>query len=198
VPHARDLQLVSVSGVALRSIVFHGDADVIAATKRVIQHLNQSANQALEDQQFSIESIASEQPFLDALEELMRVGTIERAIYEGARRDAMEGSIMLMEAGGHLVDFTADKLDMAPIPASVIARLDIDAETFAAIDERILGSIENRYEDLYDQERAKLTEGGQAHNTGPNTGGQYSDGAYQEGSDDDLSRDLHSFYSQPR
>ena len=149
------LRLMSVSGVAVRSVIFHGDSQTINATQKVVAHLNQVAAESFENNSYSVEVIASEMPFLDAIEELEQLDVIDTGLAAKASRDAQEGAIMLLECGAQLVDHTFVS-DTGYIPASVIAKLDADGRTFDSIDSRIGESIDARYDEVYDREKEKL------------------------------------------
>ena len=152
---AGSLRLMSVSGVAVRTVIFHGDAQTINATQTVILNLNRAAAELYESQNYSVEVIASGMPFLDAIEELEQLNVIDAGLAAKAGRDAQEGAIMLLECGAQLVDHTSVS-DTGYIPASVIARLDADGRTFDSIDSSIGDSIDARYDELYDREKEKL------------------------------------------
>ena len=157
---ASSLRLMSVSGVAVRSVIFHGDAQTINATQKVVAHLTQTAAESFESNNYSVEAIASEMPFLDAIEKLEQLDVIDAGLAVKASRDAQEGAIMLLECGAQLVDhqFADDNSvsDSGYIPASVIARLDADGRTFDSVDSRIGESLDARYDEVYDREKEKL------------------------------------------
>jgi len=46
---ASSIRLMSVSGVAVRSVIFHGDSQTINATQKVVAHLNQVAAASFEN-----------------------------------------------------------------------------------------------------------------------------------------------------
>ena len=149
------LQLMSVTGVAVRSVIFHGDAQAINATQRIIHHLNQVAAESHRNQNYSVESIADGLPFLKAIHDLHQIDAIDRDTARSAQRNAKEGAIMLLESGAQLVEFDTEG-DHEALPPSVIARLDADAKSFDAIDSRIGDSIDKRYDQVYDNARQKL------------------------------------------
>ena len=149
------LQLMSVSGVAVRSVIFHGDSDAITATQRVISYLNVVTAESLQEDSFQVESIAVKHPFLQAIDNLKELGAISTETAERAQRNIVEGSIMLLETGAQLADFEA-RTDDGFIQPSIIARLDADARSFDSIDARINDAIDVRYDQIYDREREKL------------------------------------------
>ena len=152
---ASSLRLMSVSGVAVRSVIFHGDSQTINATQKVVAHLNQLASENFDNSSYSVEGIASEMPFLDAIEELEQLDVIDTEAAVKASRNAQEGAIMLLECGAQLVDYNSVS-DTGYIPATVIARLDADGRTFDNIDSGIGESLDARYDEVYDREKEKL------------------------------------------
>ena len=149
------LRLMSVTGVAVRSVVFHGEVQTVNATRKVITHLNDAAAESNQGEQFSAEAIAAEMPLLDAIDELVRLDVMKSDVAANSGRDAQEGAIMLLECGAQLIDHDMAS-ESAYIPASVIARLDADGKTFDNIDSRIGESIDARYDEVYDREKQKL------------------------------------------
>jgi len=149
------IRLMSVSGVAVRSVIFHGDSQTINATQKVVQNLNQMASESHQHESYSVEAMAAEMPFLQAIDELEQLEAISASVAANAGRDAQEGAIMLLECGAQLVDHTATS-DTGYIPASVIAKLDADGKSFDNIDSNIGESINARYDEVYDREKQKL------------------------------------------
>jgi len=137
---ASSIRLMSVSGVAVRSVIFHGDLQTINTTQKVVANLNRKAAESFENNSYSVEAIASEMPFLDAIAELEQIDVL---------------AIMLLECGAQLVDYTSVS-DTGYIPASVIAKLDADGRTFDNIDFGIGESIDARYDEVYEREKDRL------------------------------------------
>lgn len=149
------LRLMSVTGVAVRSVVFHGDTQTINATRKVIAQLNQTAAEAHQHENYSVESIAAEIPLLDAIDELEYLDAMTPELAASAGRDAQQGAIMLLECGAQIVDHDMTS-DGSYVPASVVAKLDADGKSFDNIDSRIGESIDVRYDEVYDREKEKL------------------------------------------
>jgi len=133
----------------------HGDSQTINATQKVVQNLNQMASESHQHDGYSVEAIAAEMPFLQAIDELEQLDVISATVAANAGRDAQEGAIMLLECGAQLVDHTSVS-DSGYIPASVIAKLDADGKSFDNIDSNIGESINARYDEVYDREKQKL------------------------------------------
>jgi len=152
---ADSLRLMSVTGVAVRSVIFHGEVQSTNAVRKVIANLNDTAANTHQGVSYSIEGIASEMPLLDTLDELEHLGVLSAEVAANSVRDAQEGAIMLLECGAQLVDYEAAS-DNGYIPASVIARLDADSKSFDSIDSRIGESIDARYDEVYELEKEKL------------------------------------------
>lgn len=152
---AESLQLMSVSGVAVRSVIFHGNSDAITATQRVISYLNVVSAESLREDNFEVESIATTHPFLRAIDNLKELGAISAETASQAQRNTVEGSIMLLETGAQLADFEA-RTEGGFMQPSVVARLDADARSFDSIDARIGDAIDVQYDQIYDREREKL------------------------------------------
>ena len=152
---ASSIRLMSVSGVAVRSVIFHGDLQTINTTQKVVANLNRKAAESFENNSYSVEAIASEMPFLDAIAELEQIDVLDAGLAAKAGREAQEGAIMLLECGAQLVDYTSVS-DTGYIPASVIAKLDADGRTFDNIDFGIGESIDARYDEVYEREKDRL------------------------------------------
>ncbi len=155
------LQLMSVSGVAVRTLIFHGELQAINATQRVILYLNQVAAVSHQNEDYSVESIADHLPFLQAIDDLEHINAIDRHTASTAINNTREGAIMLLESGAQLIEFEPTE-DTSSIPPSVIAKLDADAKSFDLIDASISDSIDQRYDQLYDDERQRLINESQA------------------------------------
>jgi len=152
---ADTLQLMSVSGVAVRTLIFHGDVDAVTATQRIIEYLNSEAAKLHADDGYSVESIAASMPFLGALNDLEAIEAVGREDAEIIHRQAEEGAIMLLETGAQLVEGD-EGVGYGFIPASVVAKLDADARSFDQIDSSIRDSIDEHYNSHYDRERSRL------------------------------------------
>ncbi len=150
------LRLMSVAGVSVRSVIFHGDVQAINAVRKVIAQLNESAARLHQDELYSVDAIAAEMPLLDAIDELEHLDALSPDVAANAARDAREGAIMVLECGAQLVDHDAVANSSSYIPASVIAKLDADGKSFDNIDSRIGESIDARYDEVYERERLKL------------------------------------------
>lgn len=149
------LRLMSVTGVAVRTVVFHGEVQTVNVARKVITYLNDTAAKLHKSEQFSAEAIASEMPLLDAIDELVWLDSMKSDVAASSGRDAQEGAIMLLECGAQLVDHELAS-ESAYIPTSVIARLDADGKSFDNIDSRIGESIDARYDEVYEREKQKL------------------------------------------
>ena len=150
----KPLRLMSVSGVAVRSVVFHGSIQAINATREVISHLNRIAEESHRHDNYSVDEIAASMPYLDALAELAKKDVIDGDVAATASRNARDSAIMLLECGAQLVEDSNDS-DTA-LSDSVIARLDADAKTFDTVDSKINDSIAERYDAAYQRERDNL------------------------------------------
>ena len=149
------LELMSVSGVAIRSVVFQGSAQVMVSVKEVIDYLNQVAIDSHQDTTYSVDAIAADMPFLEAVEELAKHDVIDRGIASAVTRNARDSAIMLLECGAQLVKHDSIS-DAGLMPAAVIAKLDADSKSFDAIDGKINESIAECYDDVYQREKDKL------------------------------------------
>ncbi len=146
------LRLMSVSGVAVRSVIFHGDQQTVNALAQVVAELTHAAEL---QQNSTVEEIASEMSLLGAIDELERLNVMSSEVAVVKRRDAQEGAIMLLEGGAQLVDLNSAS-DGGYIPAAVIARIDADGKAFDSIDSKIVGSIDAMYDEVYEREKLRL------------------------------------------
>ncbi len=149
------IRLMSVSGVAVRSVVFHGELQTVNALHSTIADLNNVSVQPPETENYSVEAIASAMPLLGSINELEKLDAMSPEIAADARREALEGAIMLLECGAQLVDHDGAS-DASYMSSSVIARLDADGESFDRIDSRIGDSIDQRYNEVYEREKQRL------------------------------------------
>lgn len=152
---ADSLRLMSVAGVAVRSVVFHGEVQSINALRKVIANLNDAAAESHLHEDYSVEALASDMPLLDAIDELEHLEALSTEAAANAGRNAQQGAIMLLECGAQLVDHDATP-DSGYIPTSVIAKLDADSKSFDNIDSHIGESIDARYDEIYEREKQKL------------------------------------------
>ena len=149
------LQLMSVSGVAVRSVVFRGDASSITTTRNVINKLNQAAADASDNGGHRVESIASSMPLLDAVDALHKLKTLDTAQAETISRRSQEGAIMLLDCGAQLVDHESSA-DDSLVPGVVVASLDADEKSFEAIDASVVDMISDGFDEIYLSEKLKL------------------------------------------
>jgi len=154
-PQKIPLQLMSVSGVAIRSVVFRGDAQLVAAAQKVVLYLNQMSEQSHKDVVFSVESIADSMPFAELVDDILQFDKSKNGVMAAASNNVKDSAIMLLECGAQLtsVDSVADS---GVLPSAVIAKLDADAKAFDAIDNKVNESIVKRYDKVYERERDKL------------------------------------------
>lgn len=149
------LRLISIAGVAVRSVIFHGEVQTLNAVRKVIADLNDAAASADLGNSHSVETIAAEMPLLDAIDKLEQLDAMSTNLAVNSGRDAQEGAIMLLECGAQLVDHDSTP-DNGYIPPSVIALLDADGKSFDNIDSRISDSIDTRYDEVYEFEKQRL------------------------------------------
>ena len=211
-PQNIPLQLMSVSGVAIRSVVFRGDALLVAAAQKVILYLNQMSEESHKDTVYSVESIADSMPFAELVGEILQLEENKDGVLGAVTKNAKDSAIMLLECGAQLasVDSVADS---GVLPSTVIAKLDADAKAFDAIDNKVNASIVKRYDQVYERERDKLineTDANDAVDDKPETGSARgkrgarvaidSDQAppMRKDSIDDLIIDLNRLYSEQR
>lgn len=190
----RGLKLMSVSGLAYRTLVFHGHAEPVTATRRIIRSLNERVGHTGSHEVSALEQICRELPFMYSLDELSRVGALSVATEGHIRQGVVGGAIMVVEAGALLTDYQESQ-DRA--------KIDMDASAFDAIDDQAESYVEEEYMHKYRRARdhliAEPTDGVPQDNRSINTGaGARSEGIADEGGDelDALVHDLHSRYKR--
>lgn len=94
-----ELEVMSVSGFNHRAFVFKGHPEVATATRRIIRALYQQASISLKEENYSVDQIAEQIPFMHAIDELFRVNALDAHAANEIREGVLAGSIMLLECG---------------------------------------------------------------------------------------------------
>ncbi len=104
---ADGLRLMSIDGTDYRTVVFTGHPEVSTATRRIMRTLHLQASSHLQTQDnYSVEQIAAQLPFMHAMDELHRIGALEAGFASDIRDTALAGAIMLLECGAHVHGFS--------------------------------------------------------------------------------------------
>jgi len=143
----RGLKLMSLSGLAFRTLVFHGHTEPLTASRRIIHSLNERVDHTSVQDVSVLERICTELPFMASLDELNRVGSISARKVEQVRKGVIGGSIMLVEAGAMLTDYQVGREQ---------AKIDIEAGGFDAIDRQAESGAEQVWEHEYERAKNKL------------------------------------------
>lgn len=101
------LTLMSINGSDYRTVVFTGHPEVSTATRRIMRTLHLQASSQLQTQEnYSVEQIAAQLPFMHAMDELHRIGALEAGFAKDIRDTVLAGAIMLLECGAHVHGFS--------------------------------------------------------------------------------------------
>lgn len=96
------LSLMSVTGNSYRTVVFSGHREVSTATRRIIRSLHLRASGTLQSENYSVEEIAEQLPFMHAMGELFRVKALDAGLANEIREEAFAGAVMLLECGARI------------------------------------------------------------------------------------------------
>lgn len=109
-----ELEVMSVTGLSYRAVVFRGHPEVSTATRRIIRALYQKASLSLQEDNYSVDQIAEQIHFMHAIDELFRVNALDADSANDIREGVLAGSIMILECGVRIhVDRNAEPTDIA-------------------------------------------------------------------------------------
>ncbi len=119
-----NLKVMRLGGSWGRTVVFNGDAEPATATRRIVRAANDLASNSMQTEDYSVEEIADNNPFLLALDDLFRVGAVNADDAEDIRQGVLGGSIMLLECGARLygVDASGDPMEFRSAKKSASAK----------------------------------------------------------------------------